>query len=671
MDTSWKRTACPYDCPDECGILARTDGKTILQVKGDPLHPVTRGFLCRKMNHYEKTIHHPDRLITPLRRKGPKGSGEFLPISWEEALEEISSKWKSLISEYGAECILPYSYSGSEHLIANQCGQAFFHAIGASRLIDSICCKGKDIGFDQILGSTPGQNSSSLSHSDFIIIWGCNVTATWIHAHTQILKAKKKGAKVILIETYETLSSCLADEVILVKPGTDSALALSVAFVLKEQGLCNMDFLNNYTLGACEFLSSLDAYDPRRTQNITGVSPETVERLAIAYSRAKCSQILFGAGMSRHGNGAMTVRCIAALPALTGAFMHPHGGFIGNISTGKVFDKTQVTRPDFLKKPVRWINMNQLGSALLDQTLNPPVKSLYVYNSNPACVASNQAQVLEGLQRDDLFTVVHERFLTDTAKYADIILPADMSVEHADLVTPYGSFVVQQTQKLIDPPGEAKSNWDTFCLLAKAMGIIHPFFSMTNEEIKERILSSPTEILNTWSQEDWKKFRQGYAVSLKLPDSLDFKTPSKKIEFLRPDLSFPLPCYQPNHGGNYPLKLVAAPSAYTLNSTFNERKDLTEKRGPMCLLINPKDAQKRGIHHMDTVYAYNDLARVLCYASLTEAVPCGTVIAEGVYTTQQALDTLTFNALFSERLTDAGEGSTYCDNTIEMMPSIS
>lgn len=670
MDTSWKRTACPYDCPDECGILARTDGKTIFQVKGDPLHPVTCGFLCRKMSHYEKTIHHPHRLTTPLRRSGPKGSGQFAPVTWEEALKEIAAKWTSLISHYGAECILPYSYSGSEHLIANQCGQAFFHAIGASRLIDSICCKGKDKGFEQILGSTPGQNPSSLSHSDFIIIWGCNVTATWIHAHTQILKAKKKGAKVILIETYKTASSRLADEVILVKPGTDSALALSIAFVLRKHRLYHADFLNEYTLGASEFLASLDAYDPQKTQSITGVAPETVEKLAFAYSRAKCSQIVFGAGMSRHGNGAMTVRCIAALPALTGAFLHPHGGFVGNISTGKVFDQTQVTRPDFLKAPARWINMNQLGSTLLDSTLDPPVMSLYVYNSNPACVTSNQTQVLKGLQREDLFTVVHERFLTDTAKYADIILPADMSVEHADLVTPYGSFVVQQTQKLIDPPGQAKSNWDTFCLLAKAMGITDPFFSMSNEEIKEQILSSPTEILSTWSREDWEKFRQGYAVPLKLPHSLDFKTPSKKIEFLRQGLPEPLPCYRPDHGGNYPLKLVAAPSAYTLNSTFNERNDLTERRGPMCLLMNPEDAQKRNVQHMDTVYAYNDLAKVLCYASLTDAVPSGTVIAEGVYTACQALDTLTFNALFSERLTDAGEGSTYCDNTIDVMPAL-
>lgn len=664
MEHQWKRTACPYDCPDGCGILAETDGKHLFKVKGDPEHPVTQGFLCRKMHHYEKTVHHKDRLLYPLKRTGPKGSGEFRQITWEEALEEITFKWKQILRESGGEAILPYSYSGSEHLIANKCGHAFFHYLGASQLDRTICSKGKGAGLSQIIGSTPGIPIGELSSCDYIVIWSSNVTATWLHAQAQILQAKKEGAKVILIEAYRTPSASLADEVLLVTPGTDAALALAMDKILLEEGLWDQDFLKTYTSGAEEFRDSLKNTSLPEVSALTGIPVLKIRRLAMDYANAKSPVIIMGTGMTRQGNGAMTARCVATLPAVTGAFRKPHGGLLANISTAAAFYQEAVTRPDFMKKPSRILNMNQLGVHLTDPAMDPPIRSLYVYNSNPACIAPNQALVLQGLAREDLFTVVHERFLTDTAKYADIILPADTSMEHEDLVTPYGASFVQKTEKVLDPPGECRSNWDTFCLLAKAMGFAHPFFTLTNQEIVEQVAHTPTKWRNAWSPEEKAHFDAHIGTLLPRDPSLHFCTASGKLEFLRPELPHPLPCYIPNYGGKFPLHFIIAPSVYSINSTFTEREDLMEKRGPMYLLLNPKDAADAGISSGEEVLACNDLAQVRFLAKVTEDTPSGTAVAEGVYTLSQSLGGLTCNALCSHRLTDAGNGSTFCDNRI-------
>lgn len=664
---TWKRSACPYDCPDGCGLLVETDGKNIYRVQGDPEHPVTRGFLCRKMAHYERTVHSPNRLVTPLRRVGEKGAGEFVPISWDEAVHEITARWKDLIARYGAESILPYSYAGTEHKIQFGCGEAFFNRLGATGLTRTICASAKDAGFDQIIGTTPGRNPRDLAHCDYIIIWGSNVSATWLHAQAEILEAKRRGAHVVLVETYKTPAAKLADEVLLVRPGTDACLALSMDELLRAEGKIDRDFLGRYTLGWEAFLASLADYTPARSEEVTGVSRAQMASVARGFAAAKSPVILFGAGMSRHGNGAMAVRCVTTLAAVTGAFAKPYGGIIGNISSAAACRVEMITRPDFLKAPVRSVNMAQLGAALCNLN-DPPIMSLYVYSSNPACIAPDQRAILRGLAREDLFTVVHERFMTDTAKYADIVLPADTAMEHGDLAASYGSMCIQKTDPVIAPLGECKSNFETFALLGRAMGFEEPYFHQTNEELKNAVLAASTPWRDGLSAEDRARFAAGYGVLLPEPDPRSFATSSGKLEFLRADLPEPLPRYIPDPCGQGPLHLIVAPHQATLNSSFAERPELLRARGEMALLLSPGDAAARGIADGSMVEAWNDLARVRFYAKISEGVPRGTVVAEGVYGRGQSLNGLTVNALLRDALTDAGEAATLCGNSVDVAP---
>lgn len=672
----WKRSACPYDCPDSCGLIMETDGKTVFSVKGDPDHPITKGFICGKMQHFEEMIHHPDRILTPLKRTGFKGSGQFEPITWAEALDEISDRWQKIIENYGSEAILPYSYAGNLHMIQNKCGEAFFHRLGASRLERTICSKAKTAGFHQIIGNTNGLNPNELAYSDYIIVWGSNVNATQLHIHAQIVNARKRGVPVILIETYKTPTAAFADEVLLLPPGTDSALALAMAHVLKKEHLINKKFVKKHTLGWRRFLTSLDQYTPKWAESITQIPAKTIERIAMAYGQSKSPVIVPGSGFSRHGNGAMTTRCICTLPALTGAFFKKGGGIAENISGGDAFDMNMVRRPDLLKKETRIINMNQIGSALCGEavddmgncvgSLNPPIQSLYVYNSNPVDVAPAQQKIIRGLMREDLFTVVHERFLTDTALYADIILPADTCAEHYAITTPYGNNAVSITSPVIKPVGECKSNWDTFCLLAEAMGFDDDHFKQSNEDFVMAIAQSSNPIRDRWTKEEQSAFLNGQPLLLRSPDIPVIDTPSGKIEFYNPNLKHPLPAYIPNYGGAYPLKLVVAPSIYTLNSSFTERRTLTDRRGRSVLKLNTQDAYARGIADGNIIEAYNDLAHVQFFADVSDDVLSGTVIAEGVYGIEESLTELTVNALLSERLTDDGRASSLCDNTIEI-----
>lgn len=665
--TTWKRSACPYDCPDGCGLLVETDGKCVYRVKGDPDHPVTRGFVCRKMQHYERTVHSPRRIPTPLRRVGEKGKGEFVPISWEEAVDEITTRWKALIAAYGAEVILPYSYAGTEHQIQYGCGEAFFGRLGASRLERTICAKAKDAGFEQIIGATPGQNPRDLSHCDYIIIWGSNVTATWIHAHSEILAAKKNGAHVVLIDVYATPAAALADEVLLVRPGTDAFLALAMDRLLQQEGRLDRAFLDRHTLGAAEFLATLAPYTLEAAEQTTAVPKETIASVARGFAAARSPVILFGAGMSRHGNGAMVIRCVTTLAAVTGAFAKPFGGIIGNASSSAAYRDDLITRPDFQQRRVRSINMGQIGSALTELN-DPPILSLYVYSSNPASIAPNQSAVLRGLRRENLFTVVHERFLTDTAKYADIVLPADTAMEHGDLAASYGNLCIQKTDPVIAPLGESKSNFETFALLGRAMGFTEDYFHQTNEELKDAVLAAPTPWRERLSAGAKEQFAQGRAVLLPQDDPCAFATKSGKLEFLRPELPHPLPCYLPDPSGSYPLRLVVAPHQATLNSSFSERDELVKARGPMRLILNAADAADRGITDGAVIDVWNDLAHVRFYADVRSNVAPGAVVAEGVYSAEQSLNGLTVNALLSDALTDGGRAATLCGNTVDAAP---
>ena len=488
------RSVCPFDCPDTCGLLVTTANNRVTRVTGDPDHPITQGMLCPKMSHYEKTVYSPQRLTAPLLRTGAKGEGAFRPIGWDEAIDRICTRWKEMIAEFGTESILPYSYAGTMGLVQRNAGHPFFHYLGASRLERTICSPAKDAGWKMIMGNTPAMDPGEMSASDLIILWGLNAAATSIHAMRDVVNARKKGAKVWLIDTYRTPTAEVADEVFLVKPGMDGALALAMMQVLVRDRLVDRTFIDENTLGFEEFAQTvLPNCSPEAIADLCGLKAEVIEQMAGSYARAKAPFIRLGSGLTRYGNGAMTVRTITCLPALIGAWQHRGGGIFLSTSTGPAFPLHRVTREDFCTQPTRLVNMNQLGESL-DTLSDPPIKSLYVYHSNPAAIAPDQGAIVRGLSRDDLFTVVHERFLTDTARYADIVLPATTSLEHDDLYRAYGSYSVQVGRAVIDPVGESKSNWEVFQLLAAGMGWDDPFFKQSASEMIETLVTEE----NSW-----------------------------------------------------------------------------------------------------------------------------------------------------------------------------
>jgi anaerobic selenocysteine-containing dehydrogenase len=617
------------------------------------------------MNRYEETVHSPLRLTRPLLRTGAKGSGEFRPISWEEAIDRITEGWREIIHQYGPEAILPYSYAGTMGLIQRNAGHPFFYKLGASRLDRTICSPAKEAGWRVVMGGTPAPHPDEVAESDLVILWGINAVATNIHFLHGVRKAKQKGATIWLIDTYQTLTSSAVDQVFIVRPGSDGALALGLMHLLVRDDLIDHDFLASHVQGFEELREEiLRDFPPEKISVLTGLPKETLESMAKAYGTAKNPFIRLGSGLSRYANGAMTIRTIVCLPALVGAYGKRGGGCLAGTNTAGAFAMNEVLREDFMTKKTRIINMNRLGWAL-NELNDPPVKSLYVYHSNPAAVTPDQNQVLKGLAREDLFTVIHERFMTDTARYADIVLPSTSSLEHSDLYRSYGTYCIQRARTAIPPIGESKSNWEVFCLLAQGMGFGEPFFRQTADDLIDHILSAPSRMREGIDQE---AFSAGKGVEIPLPSDARtrFKTPSGKIEILNAEESHSLPCYFPPYGGDYPFRLMTSPSFYALNSSFREREDLRKKEKVMFLQMNPMDAEVKGMKEGDSVVAFNQLGEVSFTLLVTQKVPSGVVVAEGVWWLNHCPGPRSVNALTSQRLTDQGEGSTFYDNTVDV-----
>jgi len=660
-----KRSVCPYDCPDTCGLLIEVkDGKAI-KVSGDPEHPFTRGTLCVKMNRYQETVHSPLRLTSPLLRGGAKGSGEFRPISWEEAIDRTTERWQKITDQYGSEAILPYSYAGTMGLIQRNAGHPFFHRLRASRLDRTICSPAKEVGWKVVMGETSAPHPDEVAESDLVILWGINAVATNIHFLHGVNRAKQNGATIWLIDTYQTITSSMVDQTYIVHPGSDGSLALGLMYLLVRDGLIDHDFLTAHVQGFEELKEKiLPDFPPEKVSLFTGLSKETIESIAKAYGIAKNPFIRLGSGLSRYGNGAMAIRSIVCLPAFVGAYGKRGGGCFAGTSTAGAFAMKEVLREDFMAKKTRIINMNRLGWAL-NELKGPPVQSLYVYHSNPAAVTPDQNQVLRGLAREDLFTIVHERFMTDTARYADIILPSTSSLEHSDVYRSYGNYCIQRVKPAIPPVGESKSNWEVFCLLAHGMGFDEPFFRQTADDLIDHLLSIRSPLREGFDRE---AFSIGKAVEIPLPfdASTHFKTPSGKIEILNPKESYPLPCYLPPYEGDHPFRLMTGPSLYALNSSFREREDLRKKERAVFLQMNPADAEAKGMREGDPVIAFNQLGEVSFILLITPKIPHGVVVAEGVWWLNHCPGPRSVNALTSQRLTDQGGGSTFYDNTVDV-----
>lgn len=649
------RSACPYDCPEGCSLLVETDGAAVTAITGDPANPYTDGWVCAKLRNLPSALRSPHRILTPLRRTGPKGSGQFVPISWAQAVEEISGRWKALIAQYGPETILPYSYAGTMGAVHRNCGEGFFRALGASELTRTLCSSGKSAGWQSVMGDSCDLSPWDVEHSDLILLWSSNLPATRAHLIPILRRAKARGAQVILIDVYETPSAALADRSILVRPGSDGALALSMLQVLQAEGLTDEGYLSAHTTGWDALKATLGRWTPEQTQTVTGLAPETVRALARAYGAAQAPCIVLGSGFSRSGNGGEATRAIAALPAAVGAWAKRGGGTYGVCSSPSLVDKSLVKLPHLARPETQTVNINQLGPALAGEGVRTPIHSLYVYHANPAAVTSDQNAVLRGLGREDLFTVVHERYMTDTARYADLILPAPYMVETEDLYTPYGYRQIQYVTPVTDPPGEVKGNWQVFSLLARAMGLDDPHFGRSVGELCREMVER-----SRWLTGEQKaRVLAGEPVVLETPFPLPVETEDGKIHLADPA---PITWYPP-HGGPEALRLVCAPAVHTLNSSFNEVPALEQARGPMTLRMNAGDAARRGLSHGDVALCLNELGRVRFTVALDRDVAPGTVVAEGVYPGRD-----TVNALTHARLSDLGAATTLNDNTVEVVP---
>lgn len=671
MAITIRKMSCPYDCPSTCGLLAEIENGRIVKVKNDKTHPVSKNGICRKMQHYEQDIYSMDRLMKPMRRVGKKGEGKFEPISWNEAVREITDHFKDIIEKWGSEAILPCVYSGVMSDIQRSCGDAFFNRMGALELVKTLCSSAKGAGYDAVVGKTGCLEPTELNDSDLYLIWSCNMAATRLQTLADLQKPANRHKKKILIDVYPNPTAAYCDQVITIKAGTDGALALAMMNVLKNEHLVDKSFVGKYTSGYPEFAETLDAYTPEWAESETGIPAEVIRQLAREFGEAKAPAIILGSGNSRHGNGGMTVRLITILSALTGAWQHPGGGLCGctPIDTDYV-NKSLITRPDFREKAARKININQIGQALAMEG-KEAVRGFYVYGCNPANTVSDQQLILKGLEREDLFTVVHERFMTDTARYADILLPATFSVEQTDIYRAYGYCTLGTGRKLVDAPGECKSNWDTFCLLAKRMGYSEDYFDRSEDEMLDILLSHPTKAIAETSDEAKETLRQGGSVVLPFSDHLAFGTETGKMMIVNEKLAEPMPHYTADYSAKcqeWPLHLVAAPSVWSLNSTFLDREQLMTSRKGMTLWLNPEDAKVRKIEDGMSVIAFNELGEVQFTACIDQRVAVGNAVSEGVFASHQTQNGCGFNTLTHGRLSDIGAATTMNDNRIDIRP---
>ncbi|MFC1886398.1 molybdopterin-dependent oxidoreductase, partial [Thermodesulfobacteriota bacterium] len=604
-----KYSVCGHDCPDTCGLRVEVENERIKRIFGDPEHPFTQGFICHKVRHYADRVYSPLRIMHPLKRTGAKGKGLFVEISWPEAIAEIGDQFRQIISEYGPEAILPYSYAGNMGVINRlTAGHRFFHRLGASRLDRTICSSTSVRGLSYTNGTSLGMNPEDFSLAKMIILWGANPLTTNLHLMPFIRKARKKGAKITVIDPHRNRLAKSMDRHIPIRPGTDAALAMAMMNVIITKGKYDTEYVKDKTLGFDALKKEAERFSPDAVSRITGISIADIERLADDYATIKPSAIRLGLGMQRHSSGGMAFRTIACLPALTGNWKMAGGGASGSCMPAYALNFKKLYREELIAATPRAINMIRLGDALtrLDA---PPVKSLFVYNSNPAVVAPLQSKVLEGLKREDLFTVVHDLVATDTTDYADIVLPAASFFEFADLYAGLGHFYMQMAHPVIEPVGQSKSNFEVFRLLAMEMRYTEACFSDSEEDIIRQAIDTDHPFIKGLT---FDALSTGRPLSLNLPKPFlpfaqGFPTPSGKAEFFSrameesglPPVATHVPsaegCETVGLDGKFPLHLITPRAHNYLNSSFGAVDRLRRLQGRPMLKIHPVDATQRDI----------------------------------------------------------------------------
>lgn len=673
---------CPLDCPDTCGLLLHKENGKIVKVTGNPDHPITQGAICNKVRNMTERVYHPERVLYPLRRVGRKGEGKFERISWDEALAEIADRYRKLIKEHGPESILPYSFYGNMGILSvDGMDRRFFNRLGSSQLQQGICNSAGSAGWKYTMGFGGGTSPEDTVKAKLIIIWGGNLVSTNMHQIALIEKARKQGAKLVVIDVHRNRTGQRADWFIPLYPGTDSALALGMMHVLFERGLVNEPFMERYTTGYAELREHVKQYTPERVSAITGVSADDIVQLAVMYGETSPAYIHIGNGLQHHDNGGMTVRTISCLPALTGQWLVPGGGAYKSNGGYNKMNAEALERPDLRPNPAaRTISMNRIGEALL--TLDPPIYALFVYCANPAVVAPDTGKVERGLSREDLFTVVHDLFLTDTAKYADIVLPATSTFENTDLYASYWHHYVQIQEPVIPAQGESKSNVEVFRLLAAAMGFEEAAFRDTEEDLIRQALDYPANpYLRTVTLEGLKERRMIKLDMTHKERYLDnLATPSGKIELYSAQMAEeglpPLPTYTPlregydgeNRPGTqeaYPLMFISPPNHSFLNSTFGNVEKLTVLEKQPTLQIHPEDAAARSIADGERVVVWNERGSYEALAAVTDKMLPGVVISQGLWWDRDGKRSRA-NALTPDRLADMGGGAVFFSTAVDV-----
>ena len=709
--TTMKRVvhaACPHDCPDACAVLITIQDGRATKIQGDPGHPITRGFLCAKVAKYLDRVYSPDRVLYPMRRKAgvrkaPRGvdipvSAVFDRTSWDEALDEIARTYKRTAAEYGPEAILPYSYGGTlGALNGGSMDRRFFHRLGASQLERTICSSAGEEGLKSVVGIKLGTEPEQFARSRYIIAWGSNIHGNNVHLWPFIEEARRKGAKLIVIDPYRTRTAKCADWYLPINPGTDAALALGLMHVIIDEDLYDADYVSRYTVGFEDLKARTRQYPPEEVARFTGISAGDICKLAREYATVRPSVIRVNYGIQRSERGGMAMRAVTMLPCLIGSWKEIGGGLQLSLSGSFGLNKQALELPELMEKalgrPARLVNMVQLGTAL-NSLDSPPIRALFVYASNPAAVCPNHNEVIRGLKRADLFTVVHEQFFTDTTDYAEIVLPATTFFEHKDLQTAYGHYYLQVSNQAIEPLGECRSNVDLFRALAERMGFDEDCFGETVDSMIDSALNSPNPRLQGITR---KRLEREPHVRLNLSPNRDvadassidraeaflpfahgnFPTPSGKAEFFSESLKGmgldPVVAFTPpdesRHGAHdrsFPLELLARKPDNHLNSTFSNVASVRQMEPSLAKLeMHPADAQARGIRDGDRVRVFNRRGEIVLQAMVDGAVAAG-VVAARLDWARFAPCARNINVLTSEKLTDMGNAATFYSVCVEV-----
>jgi anaerobic selenocysteine-containing dehydrogenase len=696
--------ACPHDCPDTCSMIVTVENDRVVKVRGNPEHPFTDGRLCVKVNHYEERVHHPDRVLFPLKRTGPKGSGQFTRITWSQALDEIVSRWKQIVAEHGPTAILPYSYLGTEGILNGMnVGDPFFNKLGATITERTFCDSGACTGYIMTVGPSPGTDPESFVHSRYIILWACNTISTNLHHWPFIAEAQKRGAKIVVIDPVRTRTARQADWHIPIKPGTDGALAMAMINVIVSEGLADKDYIEKHTVGYDELAERAREYPPEKIAAVTGIPADAIRKLAREYATTRPSVIRIGVAVERHSGGGQTVRALTCLPALVGAWREVGGGILQLPIWAFPVKWDGLMRADWIKPGTRVLNQWKLGAALTgEMKLDPPIQSLFVFNANPAVVVGEQDKVLKGLARADLFTVVSEHFITDTARYADIVLPATTQMEQYDIMFSWGHFYLALNPPAIKPQGEAVPNTELFRRLAAAMGFDDPHFKRSDEQMALEAMDWSSPAMAGITMEELTQ--RGFArLKVGTPDTYaphangNFPTPSGKVElkasmaaagsfvlplFRQGSNEFqdgtpvdPVPCYIPPQesrdtnatlGQKYPLNILSPKNHAFLNSGYGNIARQLGHAGEQYIVMHPTDARARGIAEGERVDVFNNRGRFHAELQVSDEVREGVIVAPLGYWASNSANGRSVNAVNSSRYADLGRAPTFSDTLVEV-----